>query len=114
MQAGRLDRRVTLRRMVEGQSAAGAAIETPQDVRTVWAHKVPDHGMESFAEEQRQGWAFVIWRVRYLLDGLLEPTVKWSLVEGARVYEILEVRGIGRREGWEFVTRCRAEDQKVA
>ena len=31
--------------------------------------------------------------------------------EGQRVYDIQEVREISRREGWELVARCRAEDQ---
>lgn len=114
MRAGLLDRRVTLRRMVETQSASGAVTETAQDVAEVWAEKHPDRGIEAFREEQRQGWAVVVWRIRYLLDGIQEPTVKWDLKEGARIYEILEVRELGRREGWELVTRARAEDQKVA
>ncbi len=112
MQAGRLDRRVTLRKLTEGQSASGAVIYTPEDVATVWAQKVPERGSEAFREQQVQGWAPVVWRVRHIQDtDLADPTVKWDLVEGARVYEILSVTEINRREGWELVTRCRAEDQ---
>ena len=108
--AGNLDRRVTLRRLVETASGSGAVIYTPEDVATVWAQKVPERGSEGFREQQVQGWAVVIWRLRYSLD-VMDPTVKWQLVEGVRVYDVLEVRELGRREGWELVTRARAEDQ---
>jgi head-tail adaptor len=111
MRAGKLDRRITLRRLVVSQSASGAVVLTPQVIATVWAQKVPDRGLEAFREGQVQGWASVTWRTRYFLDGVEEPTVKWELLEGSRVYEVLEVREIGRREGWELVTRARAEDQ---
>ncbi len=111
MQAGRLDRRVTLRKHVESQSASGAVIYTPTAIATVWARKTPDRGAEAFREGQVQGWTNVIWQIRYIRDVLADPTVKWDLLEGTRVYEILAVNEIGRREGWELVTRCRAEDQ---
>lgn len=111
MQAGKLDRRVTFRKLTETASASGGVILTPTHVVTVWAAKVPDRGLEAFREGQVQGWAAVTWRTRYFRDGFDEPTVKWELLEGTRVYEILDVREIGRREGWEFVTRARAEDQ---
>lgn len=111
MRAGDLDCRITLQKLVESQSESGATIVTPQDFRTVWAQKVPDRGTEAYREGQVQGWAAVIWRTRYFLDAGQEPTVKWQILEGTRVYEILEAREIERREGWEFVTRARAEDQ---
>jgi head-tail adaptor len=111
MQAGRLDRRVKLQKLVESQSDSGAVVETPHLVATVWAEKIPERGTERFAEDQVQGWAVVRWRLRWFQENLEDPTVKWQLVEGQRVYDVQEVREIGRREGWEFVTRCRAEDQ---
>jgi len=109
--AGKLDRRITFRRLVESQSASGAVVLTPQVIATVWAEKSPDRGTEAFREGQVQGWAAVTWRTRYFHEAMTEPTVKWEIVEGLRVYEVLEVRDLGRREGWEFVTRARAEDQ---
>lgn len=111
VQAGKLDRRVTLRRLVEGRSPSHGVTQTAQPVIRVWAQKVPERGSEQFQEGQRQGWAAVTWRIRYLGAGVLEPTVKWELLEGQRVYEVLDVRELGRREGWELVTRTRSEDQ---
>lgn len=111
MRAGELDRTITLRKLVESQSDSGAVILTPQTVASgVWARKAPERSLESFREEQTAGWRVVMWRTRYLLDAAgLEPTVKWQIVEGTRVYDILDVREIGRREGWEFVAQARAE-----
>lgn len=111
MQAGRMDRRVKLQKMIESVGVSGAVTETPLLVATVWAQKIPENGSERFAEEQIQGWSIVTWRIRWMRDGIDDPTVKWQLLEGARVYDIMDVREIGRREGWELVTRCRAEDQ---
>lgn len=114
MRAGSLDRRITLQRVVETQSGSGASTGTWLAVASVWAEKRPQGGTEAYREGQIQGWANVIWRIRYIQHGLDDPTVKWRLLEGDRVYEILSISEIGRREGWELVTRCRAEDQKTA
>lgn len=112
--AGRRDRRITLRTLDPGPvSVGGEPSETPRVVATPWAEKITDRGMEAFRQDQTQAWSTVIWRTLYFLDGTKEPTPKWELLEGSRSYEILEVREIGRREGWEFVTRYRAEDQRV-
>ena len=111
MQAGERDRRITFRKLVESQSASGAVIYTPQDIATVWAQKIPDRGLEAFRESQVQAWATVTWRTLFHHDGFSDPTVKWEILEGIRVYEVLEVREIVRRKGWEFVARARAEDQ---
>ena len=109
--AGKRDRLVTIRRLRDSQSGSGAAVETPEVVTNLYAEKVPDSGTEAFREDQVQGWANVTWRTLWFRDGLDDPTVKWQIVEGARVYDVLSVREIGRRAGWEFVTRVRAEDQ---
>jgi head-tail adaptor len=117
--AGRLDRRVKLQRLTESQSESGAVEYTPRLIATVWAEKVPEGGSEAFREafreEQLQGWSRVTWRIRWVQDDfdLSEPTVKWRLVEGTRIYDILAVQEIGRRWGWELVTRARAEDQRT-
>lgn len=110
MNPGELDRRVTLRKLAEGQSDSGAVVYSPLSIATVWASKASQPGTESFTEGQTVGFAPVIWRTRWFRSSDLEdPTVKWQLVEGAQVYDVLSVIEIGRREGWEFLTRARAE-----
>jgi len=115
-QAGKRDRRITLRRYDEGRSATGAPTRTARVVGDFWAEKVPESWPTDYeqAQQQRVGWSPVTWRILYVSIGLVEPTVKWDLLEGDRVYEILQVKEIGRREGLEPVTRARAEDQRAA
>lgn len=111
LSAGKLTTPVRFQRITESQSASGAVTETAQDILSAWAEKVEERSLEGFREEQQQGWAMVVFRTHYFRDGDEEPTVKWQIVEGDRVYEILDVREIGYRAGWEFVARARAEDQ---
>jgi len=111
MQAGKLDRRVTFQKATESQSASGAVIQTWADAVTVWATYLPESGTEGFREAQEQGWSMARFRTRYWLDADEGPTVKYRLVSDGVTFDILEVREIGRREGWEFVARARAEDQ---
>jgi hypothetical protein len=116
MHAGRLKYRITIRRIVEGKSAGHAAIETPVVVAAnVPARKIEGPGTSRFLEEQRVEWAAVVWECRYfLLDETDEPTSKFDIVHEGRVYEVLDKpQEIGWREGWRFITRARAEDQRV-
>lgn len=109
MQAGRLDRRVTLRQITE-TTPFGAVVREALDVATVWAQKVPDRGMEQGDQSEVAAWSVVTWKIRWFQIGLDSPNARWQVVEGARVYDVTEVREIGRREGWEIVARYRAED----
>ncbi|MEY2668120.1 MAG: hypothetical protein RJA59_758 [Pseudomonadota bacterium] len=112
MNAGKLDRRITFQKATESQSASGAVVETWGDLTTVWATYLPEGGTEGFREAQEQGWNVGRFRTRYWLDGVLAPTVKLRIVFDEVTYDILDVREIGRREGWEFVARARAEDPR--
>jgi len=111
MMSGKLDRRVTFQRVTETQSASGAVLEAWADIATVWASVLPESGTEAFREGQEQAWSVVRFRTRYWLDVAGVPTVKYRASHDGVLYDILEVREINRREGWEFVARARAEDQ---
>jgi SPP1 family predicted phage head-tail adaptor len=112
VQAGKLDRRIVFQKATESQSASGAVVETWSNVATVWATYLPESGTEGFRETQEQGWSVVRFRTRYWVDVDGVPTVKYRIVFDDVVYDILEVRELGRREGWEFVARARAEDAR--
>jgi head-tail adaptor len=110
MQAGALDRRILLRRVVETEQG-GRNVEAVTDF-PLWADKRPERGTEAQAADQVQAWAYVTWRIRWFeFAGNETPTAKWRVVEGARVYDVLEIREIGRREGVDLYCRTRAEDQ---
>jgi SPP1 family predicted phage head-tail adaptor len=110
LSAGTLDRRVTFQKAAETQSQSGAVVLTWGSVATVWASFTPESGTESFREGQEQAWGIVRFRTRYWLDDFEGPTPKYRISHDGRLYDILEVREIGRREGWEFVARARQED----
>jgi hypothetical protein len=64
-----------------------------------------------FRNDQKQGWSTMLFRTRYMLDGAQVPTVKHRISYAGRLYDILDVREINRREGWEYVGRARSEDR---
>lgn len=115
--AGKKRHRVKLERFVETESGSGAVVQTPQLVATVWAWKVEKEerrtGSEGFDAEQVIAWSPQVWKIDYLqFDGLEDPNVKWQLVEGTKVFEIIDVSEIGLKRGWSLKTRARGEDQK--
>lgn len=115
--AGKRDRRIKLYRFTESESESGEVVLTPVLVGTFWAEKVQERSRfdtEGHAEDQEIGWSYRRWRTLHFKTADFEdPTVKWELREGARVFEVLGVTEVaGLHTGWEFRTRARAEDQK--
>lgn len=100
MQAGRLDRRVTLQRPVEGRSAAGDATTTWQDVATIWAGRQDARGREYFAAAAVQAELETLFRIRWRPD----VVASWRLLCDGAAYDIQSVAEIGRRDGLEL--RC--------
>lgn len=95
MRAGKLDRRLTIRRYMEtGRDAMNAPVHAWADVVTVWAQQRPQRGSERFAAAQLSGTAVMTFHIRYRAD----VTVKDRLVYEGREYEIVAPpREIGRR-----------------
>lgn len=95
MRAGKLDRRLTIRRLIEtGRDAMNAPVRDWADVVTVWAQQRPQRGSERFAAAQLSGTAVMTFHIRYRDD----VTVKDRLVYEGREYEIVAPpREIGRR-----------------
>jgi SPP1 family predicted phage head-tail adaptor len=100
MRAGKLDRRLTIRRLTEtGRNAYNEPILEWADVATVWAQQRPERGSERFAAAQVNGTSVMTFQIRYLA-GL---DVKDRLVYEGREYEIVAPpREIGRRVGIEI------------
>ena len=106
MQAGRLDRLVTIQARTTAQDSAGMPIETWADEEQVWAQKVPQRGDERFTARQIVGKAVTTWRLRFL-DWLTVHNHR--LLDGTQVYDIHDVREIGRRAGLELDATARSE-----
>lgn len=113
MQAGRLDRRITLQQATPSQSASGEPTEGWADTVTVWAQKIEARGDERFTGEQMVGSVNRSFRIRWS-DDVKDITAQWRVVYGGVSHNIIAVREIGRREGIEIDCYARGEEATVA
>jgi len=106
MNAGRMDRRITLQRKSSSQDSFGQPIETWADISTVWAEVVPVSGNERFVSQQVIAEADTLFKIRYM-SGL---TPLDRVVYDGRTYDVKGVIEIGRRrEGMQIAAMTRAE-----
>lgn len=84
MQAGRLNRRVTIKQLVEGQDEIGQPIQTWADLATVWANIKHKSGAESIRADQDVSIVQASIRIRRRTD----VTAAMRVHHGATVYEI--------------------------
>ncbi len=87
MDAGRLDKRVTLRSKVVAQDAWGAPVETWSDVAIVWAAVEPLSGREFFAAAQVQAEQMQRITIRYRTGVTTAMRVAWA----GRLFDITAV-----------------------
>ena len=107
MRAGKLDRRVTIRRLTEtGRTPLNEPILSWTDVATVWGQQRPNRGSERFEAGQVSGAAVLTFHIRYRAD----LSVKDRLVYEGREYEIIAPpRELGRRVVSEIDAVARAD-----
>lgn len=101
MQAGKLDRRLTLRRNTPTTDEFGGETSDWADVATVWASKEDVRDAERVRAQQVGASITTRFRIRPLAGGL-RPSVEWQGACEGLLYEITAVKEIGRREGWEL------------
>lgn len=106
MQAGRLDRRVRILRLIETPDSFGQMVPTPQEFATVWAELLPPRGGEVYVADgaQRSAVQTAQFRVRYL-KGI---TPKMILAHQSQAYDITDVAELER--GSELVLTCEARE----
>jgi SPP1 family predicted phage head-tail adaptor len=107
MRAGKLDRRITIQRKSVTESGSGEPIETWADLATVWAQARPLRGDERFATRQLVGTAVMTFHIRYRGD--LAITVKDRISYDGKLWDILDVREVGRHVVTEIDTKARAD-----
>lgn len=111
MKAGKLDRRVTIRRKTTEPDAYGEEIETWADLATVWGGKYePRAGETVDAGEVRA--ANTDARVRIRHSSVFTPTPLDRMALDGIEYDITGVREIQRRRGWEIDGQARADGPK--
>lgn len=109
MRAGKLDRRVTIRRSTETHDGFANVQGAPSDLATVAAERQPI----SDGERSQQGGVFasatVRFRIRYSA-AVADINPKDRLVCEGRAYDILGVKDLGRRKGFEITAAERTDD----
>jgi SPP1 family predicted phage head-tail adaptor len=100
MQAGRLDRRVTIEQATATQNDYGEPVRTWSTLATVWAEKLDLKASERFAGDQHDARIDTVWRIRYRAD--VTPLMRVS--HGGLRYDIQGTRELGRRAGLELLT----------
>lgn len=108
MQAGNLDRRITLQRATVTRDEYNAEVSTWATLATVAASYEPIKDGERFRAGERAADMSTRFQVRYSSDvsGL---TAEDRLIFEGRTYEIEHVKEIGRREGLELTTVARGD-----
>lgn len=105
MDAGKLDRRITVERATITTDAAGGEVQDWTAIATVWAEVLPISDGERWRASEVAAHVTTRFRIRWGLG----VTVEDRIVYEGRVYEIVGVKEIGRREGQEITAAARAE-----
>jgi len=103
MQAGRLDRRLTILRRTLSRNSYGEQIESFDPLATVWAQKLDVTGREFFAAQKTLAENTTRFRIRWRDD--LSVTDRISC--GGHEYDIKQLAELGRADGLEIVAVMR-------
>ncbi|OAN53892.1 hypothetical protein A6A04_13450 [Paramagnetospirillum marisnigri] len=102
MDAGRLDRRVTIQALTTSSDALGGVTETWADLATVWAQFLPGAGKEAYSAAAVHAEAQARFRIRWRSD----VTTVHRVIYDGKAWDILAVDEIGRREGLELKVKA--------
>ena len=121
MRAGRLDRRITIQRKSEIQSASGQPVITWATLPTaqrLWASMTPASGDERFTDPQVAAKQQVEFKIRWSLfvadlsplDRIVYPAINSGDTPApTAIYDILAVHELERREGLSIIAFRRAD-----
>lgn len=108
MQAGELDRRITLKRASITRAPSGAEVKTWSTLKSLWASRRRASARETLASAEIAAAVTDVFEVRWGSAWAdLSPTDR--LVFEGRTYDIASVDEIGRREGLRINAVARAE-----
>lgn len=105
MEAGLLDRRITIERATETTDAVGGVVRTWGPIATVWAQVLPISDGERWRAQEVAASVTHRFRIRW---GVGVEVTDRILYDG-RVFLISGVKEIGRRVGQELTASARAE-----
>ena len=108
MKAGKLDRRITLQRATVTYDALNNPVQTWATLVTVWASKSEISDSERVAAKEVGAEATKRFQIRYSTD-VDDLNPKDRLTYNSETYQILGVKELGRREGFEITAVVRAD-----
>jgi SPP1 family predicted phage head-tail adaptor len=108
MIAGRLDRRITIERYSSTINDLGEEVGTWAPLATVWAAKSDIRDSERFVAQQVNSTITTRFQIRWL-SKIADVNAKDRLSHGGRLYGIVAVKEIGRREGLEITAAARSD-----
>ena len=98
MQAGKLDRRITIQSRTLAKDGAGQPVETWATLCTVWAHFESLRGKEPFEGQQFNAQRVSVFMIRWRDD--VDETMQ--IIFDGDTYNIQSIAEKGRREGLEI------------
>ena len=108
MQAGKLDRRITIERYSSSINDLGEEVGAWAPLATVWASKADIRDSERFSAQQVNSTITTRFQTRYL-SMLADVNPKDRLTHGDMLYGIVSVKELGRREGIEITAAARSD-----
>ena len=96
MQAGKMDRLITIEQATSTRDTVGDAVPTWSTFATVWARKVRSRGTEQFKAERETAEREIRLEIRYLAG--LDETMRIRF--DGQIFDIEDLEEIGRRAGW--------------
>lgn len=106
MQAGKLDRQISLLHYSQTKDSAGGIVESYSSYATVWASVQDLRGSQMFAAQQVNSAITTKFRIRYRTDVLATDRIEWK----GRQFDIVGAPiELGRNEGLELVGKARDE-----
>jgi SPP1 family predicted phage head-tail adaptor len=108
MDAGRLDRRIVLKRRRTGENSLGEPLDEWSIVATVWANVVPVSDGERLRAGETLAAKLSRFTVRYSTATVaLDP--RDQIEHDGRIWDIHGIKEIGRREMLEITAAARAD-----
>ena len=95
MEAGKLNRRITIQRKTVTPDSYNQPIETWKDEFSIWAQVISSGGREYYAAQKLNASTEIVFSIRYTTGVTPTDRIKY----GSRVFEILSVNDVdGMRE----------------
>lgn len=107
LNAGAMDREVTIQALTDGAGTSGFPVETWADLCTVWMQRMETRGSERFRAAQLSAPIETRWQMHYTAEmdpDLVDVPKKRRLVYSGRVYDITSATALDRQVGIELMT----------